>query len=100
MHAEWTADTGTPPIDAWENALLTMSQEVADAQNAGLWRSGAKSLLTAMGLQHDELKLCMALEWLLQPDGHHGLGDSVLRLLCERLEVTPARYHPVTIARE
>lgn len=98
----WNAipDASTPSIEEWEVRLAAMSREVADAQSVGNWRSGARSLLTALGLQHDELKLCMALEWLLQPSGHHGLGDSLLRLLCERVDVHPARYYPVAISRE
>jgi len=42
------------------------------------WRSGPRSLMESMGLAYRETRLNAGLAWLLQPDGHHGLGDALL----------------------
>ncbi|WP_460845991.1 PD-(D/E)XK nuclease family protein [Nocardioides ultimimeridianus] len=66
----------------WQAAFDELTAE-ADALRAdGLWRTGRRTLLGALGLHHDEVVMCRGLAWLLTPDGWHGLGTGVLdRLL-------------------
>jgi hypothetical protein len=77
-----------------------MSAEMADLRSAGRWLGGPRTLLQALGLHHDELRLTAGLAWLLDPEGHHRLGDRVLRGFLQRLDVQVPRLHPVRIARE
>ena len=59
-----------------------------------------RTLLQALGLHHDELRLTAGLAWLLQPEGHHRLGDRVLQLFLQRVGVDVPVLHPVRVARE
>jgi hypothetical protein len=87
-------------VERWAERFRSLEAEVGAFRSAGRWRSGPRSLLSALGLHKDELKLTAALAWLLQPDGHHGLGDGFLRRLCERVRLEPTAFGPVTVHPE
>lgn len=53
--------------------------------NRGAWRGGPRTLLAAIGVQYLELPLTTGLAWLLRPDGHHGLGSSLVVSLLDHL---------------
>ncbi|TFV52856.1 PD-(D/E)XK nuclease family protein [Blastococcus sp. TF02A_35] len=69
-----------------------------DAQQAllvsGRWRGGPRTLLAALDLQYRELAVTAGLAWLLRPDGHHGLGPSVLDGLLDHLELDGSGADP------
>ena len=106
LSTEWAELDATAPesvvrdVAEWDRRFAELAGEVAGLRAAGRWRSGSRTLLAALGLQHDELKLTAALAWLLRPDGHHGLGDGVLRRLCGLVGSEPTGYDPVTIDLE
>jgi hypothetical protein len=107
LRADWTALTGvTAALDdaalvaSWTARMRAMRGDVDALRSAGEWRSGARSLLAALGLQYDELTLTSALAWLLQPDGHHGLGDRLLRRFCHHAGATPTAFGPLTVQTE
>lgn len=70
--------------DAAAAELARLQAEQRWLTGAGLWRGGPTTLLEVLGLQWDELAMVRTLEWLLRPDGHHGLGDHLLRAAAVR----------------
>lgn len=56
-----------------------------DEWRAVEWRSGGQTLLAAMGLQFNEVRLCRGLAWLLDPAGGHQLGAHVLNAFLRSL---------------
>lgn len=58
--------------------MRSMQRELIDK---GQWRGGPRTLLAAIGMQDRELILTAGLAWLLRPDGHHGLGSTMLSRL-------------------
>ncbi|WP_158548561.1 PD-(D/E)XK nuclease family protein [Blastococcus sp. TF02A-26] len=106
LAAEWAAlgaaapGTAVHDVADWDRRLAELAGEVAGLRAAGLWRSGSRTLLATLGLQYDELRLTAALAWLLRPDGHHGLGDGLLRRLCALVGSEPTDFDPVTVDLE
>lgn len=87
-------------LAAWESAHSSMADEAAQLLDAGQWRSGGRTLLSALGLHHREVALCAALAWLLRPDGWHGFGTGVLRGLLDHLSLTSDRLDRVEVVTE
>ncbi|WP_168990221.1 PD-(D/E)XK nuclease family protein [Yimella sp. RIT 621] len=52
--------------------------QLLDEWSAFEWQSGSRTLLTALGLQHQEVPLCRGLAWLLDPTGGHHLDRAAL----------------------
>ena len=104
LRAGWTAlaspSDNADVLGRWTEQLRAMTLEVGALRSSGQWRSGPRSLLAALGLRNDELKLTAALAWLLQPDGHHGLGDRLLRRFCAAAGAQPTDLDPITIRTE
>lgn len=65
----------------WDTAFAAIADEQAHLRADRKWRTGGRTLLHALGLHHDEVRLCAGLAWLLTPDGWHGLGSSFLSAL-------------------
>jgi hypothetical protein len=84
----------------WHERLPRLAAETARLKAEGKWRSGPRTLLEVVGLHHRELPLVAALEWLLSPDGHHGLGDVVLAGFLQRVGVAYDRSAAVSVRRE
>ena len=70
-------DTGDLAI--WESRFADMQDEQRALRAAGMWKSGRRTLLNALGIEHSETRLCDALKWALTPDGWHGAGVRPLR---------------------
>lgn len=86
---EWLAIAPKPAaLDIWETQFEAMAAEQSQLRADGKWRTGGRTLLSALGLHHDEVRLCAGLAWLLTPDGWHGLGASLLRTLLNELQLT------------
>ena len=90
---EWRATAG--PVD-WEAAFSGLTDEWRAVE----WRSGGKTLLAALGLQFQEVALCRALAWMLDPVGGHDLGRHLLDALLEDLGEPVDRDAPVSIRVE
>ena len=75
------------PVATWPTAFHAMESEQRDLRAAGLWRTGGRTLLRALGVHHSEVLMCRGLAWLLTPDGWHGLGIRVLCGLLARLDL-------------
>lgn len=63
----------------WERRFEDMQGEHRALRAAGMWKSGRRTLLHALGIEHSETRLCDALKWALTPDGWHGAGVRPLR---------------------
>ena len=87
MRREWTGlRDGSADVEAWETKAASMQGEMAALKSARLWRAldRRRTLLHAMGLHHDEVRLCRALAWVLTPYAPHGLeAEMLMRLLDE-----------------
>lgn len=93
---EWTRLTSGPAsVSEWEEQLERALAEEHNLRERGLWKSGSKTLLSAIGVHYREVYMCGGLAWLLRPDGWHGLGSSVLAGLLSHLGV---RVDSVAIA--
>jgi hypothetical protein len=79
-----------------EVKLADLAAEAAQLKATGLWLSGHRTLLEAVGLHEDERKLVACLAWLLQPEGYHGLGNLVVKGLLNRLGI---EYEPTATIR-
>lgn len=99
--ADWRA-TAREDVsdDEWEATFDSMAAEVAHLRSSGQWRSGGRTLLRALGLQHREVVICRAVAWLLDPEGWHGLGDSVVKALLMLLDVDGDELGTVAVAVE
>lgn len=99
--ADWQDLTQKPsPVPDWELQFTEMAKEMATLRSSGQWRSGGRTLLYALGLHRDEVRLCRALAWLMTPDGWHGLGDLLLAGLLNHLELEVADTTNATIVTE
>lgn len=87
-------------VRAAEALLQQLQEERNGLQRAGRWRSGPRTLLQAVGVHGLEVPLTSGLAWLLRPDGHHGLGDGLLRRLLERAGLPGEPGWPVTVVLE
>lgn len=101
MSDEWQSLAGTTgSVDEWERRLARMGAEVADLRAVDRWHSGGRTLLHALGVHRSELHLCRGLAWLLDPDGWHGLGTSVLEALLSHLSLPLDGAERATVAVE
>ncbi|NCD17154.1 MAG: hypothetical protein EOL91_07545 [Actinobacteria bacterium] len=78
VRSSWTA-AATPM------GLEDVYSRLIDEWRAVEWRSGGTTLLSAMGLQFNELFLCRGLAWLLDPEGGHGMGPHVLNAVMDKV---------------
>lgn len=78
----------------WTSRIEQMREAHRDLVERGTWRGGPRTLLAALALQYRELPLTAGLAWLLRPDGHHGLGHSMLTGLLRKLAVDTQNPHP------
>lgn len=76
---------GQQSAAGWEDRLQEMRRVRAGLVADRAWLGGPRTLLAALRLSDLELRLTGGLAWLLRPDGHHRLGDSLLRALMEEL---------------
>lgn len=101
MAAEWSRMPAVEsPVQQWESRLLSMQAEVSSLVSGGRWRSGGRTLMHALGLQHNEVMLSRGLAWLLTPDGWHGLGDRFLVRLLDRLALPSDAAAVATVVTE
>ncbi|WP_062460823.1 PD-(D/E)XK nuclease family protein [Demequina soli] len=91
--AEWHDRAGAPD---WNDDLLRLTDE----WRAVAWTSGGKTLLAALGLQYQEVALCRALAWLLDPSGGHHMGRELIDAFFEDLGLPVERNAPVSIRVE
>lgn len=87
-------------VKAWQTPFAVCLAEMNDLMVKRTWLSGARTLLHALGLEQREVKLTAGLAWLLRPEGYHRLGDRVLELLLEELELKPALGQSVSVRLE
>ncbi|PWU48060.1 hypothetical protein DLE60_19505 [Micromonospora globispora] len=80
--------------------MSALSAEAAEIKAGGGWRRGPRTVLQAVGLEQSELKLVKLLGWLLSPDGHHGLGSSVVAALLNRLDIPYVASDEVEVSLE
>lgn len=101
MEAEWSRISAVEsPVPQWEDRLVSMQTDMRSLQREGRWRSGGRTLMHALGMQHNEVLLCRGLAWLLTPDGWHGLGDRFLVRLLEHLDLSSDGAAPTTVMTE
>ncbi|WP_440220166.1 PD-(D/E)XK nuclease family protein [Dietzia sp. MNB45] len=62
-----------------------MAELTRQQKNERAWRSGHRTLMRELGLDHLEVYMCRGLAWLLTPDGWHGLGSEYLSAFLELL---------------
>ncbi|WP_091115478.1 PD-(D/E)XK nuclease family protein [Geodermatophilus dictyosporus] len=105
MTDEWSELRDSSAADAmkiagWEQDLRTMTVEEHALRRAGRWRSGPRTLLAALGLQQRELALTAGLAWILNPEGHHGLGSLFVKEFAVLCGADAPDGGPVTITVE
>lgn len=93
LRREWHSVGETPD---WEVAFSRLTDEWRAVE----WQSGGRTLLSALGLQYQEVALCRGLAWLLDPAGGHRMGRHLVDELLTSLHLTPAQDAPVTIRVE
>ncbi len=93
MSSEWFEAS---PASAWEDDFTRLTDEWRQVE----WQSGGRTLLAAMGLQNDEVKLCRGLAWLLDPLGGHRLDRLPLNALLQDLDLAAEGDAPVKIVVE
>jgi PD-(D/E)XK nuclease superfamily len=86
LRSEWDTLLAPPPglIEDWAVWLEDIRRSEAVLREAGQWVRGPADLLGVLRLDHDEVRHCLALAWLLDPEGVHGLGTRLLRRLLDR----------------
>ena len=67
--------------DHWLSEMRDLQLLRQVLRGAGLWATGPHDLLGVARLAHKEVLLCRIFAWLLQVDGSHGIGESLLRRL-------------------
>lgn len=101
VYQDWLSiEAGVSPVPDWELEFADMVDEMRRLRASGQWRTGSRTLLHALGVHHDEVRLCRALAWLMTPDGWHGLGDTFLRRLLERVGVEVTDTSAATVTTE
>ncbi|MBQ0905520.1 PD-(D/E)XK nuclease family protein [Micromonospora sp. U21] len=90
----------TGRIEAWEHNLSVLSAEAAEIKAAGGWRRGPRTMLQLLSIEQSELRLVKILGWLLSPNGHHGLGNSVVAALLTRVGIPYIASDVVTVRLE
>ena len=99
-HLAATREEGHALVRQWEHRLAAAATRQQDLLRLGLWRGGPRTLLGALDLQHRELVLTAGLAWLLRPDGHHGLGSSLLTAVLIGLKIEADPAGPVRVELE
>lgn len=74
-------------VAQWQARLADLRSTQRTLLSSGRWRGGPRTLLAALNVQFRELAMTAGLAWLLRPDGHHGLGDAVLRRFLDHLGI-------------
>ncbi|MBO4204785.1 PD-(D/E)XK nuclease family protein [Micromonospora echinofusca] len=87
-------------VGPWETHLSALASEAAAIKAAGQWRTGPRTLLAVLGMHELERKLVTCLAWILRPDGHHGLGNRVVKALFERFGLPFDPTAQVRVTRE
>ena len=77
-------------LDRWKQQMDGMRAARDDLIRLGRWVGGPRTLMAALGADGLELKLTAGLAWLLRPDGHHRLGQSVLDGFLGFVDLPPA----------
>lgn len=72
--------------------LVAMVDERDVLVGQGLWRSGPRTMLGALGVQYREIMLTAGPAWLLQPDGHHRMGSAALDGFLRHLDIVLKRW--------
>lgn len=62
----------------WEATFDALLLEQSRLVDNGMWTRGPSELLGVLGVQHDEVRNCRVLRWLLDPMAPHGLGTHFL----------------------
>lgn len=75
------------PVPHWQTQIARLNSDMLGLKASGQWRSGRRTLLSVLGVHHDEVLMCRGLAWLLTPDGWHGLGSRALVALLDFLDV-------------
>ncbi|MGY1669769.1 PD-(D/E)XK nuclease family protein [Geodermatophilus sp. SYSU D00710] len=70
-------------VTRWQARLADLRATHRTLLSTGRWRGGPRTLLAALNVHYRELPMTAGLAWLLRPDGHHGLGDTVVRGLLD-----------------
>lgn len=83
----------------WDEAMSTICNEQDELIRDGRWRNGQRTLLQAIGLQYDEVKLCAGVAWLLRPDSWHGLGARFLDVTLQELGFSSAELGAAGLPR-
>lgn len=101
MAAQWALIAADPgPVPAWRDEITRMTAQHSHLRATGQWRTGGRTLMSALGVHHHEVILCRGLAWLLTPDGWHGLGSSVLDGLLGLLGASPAGSERAVVVAE
>ena len=66
-----------PPVSGHEIAPMQVLEQRLRAE--GRWIVGPATMLEVLGLQHDEVRNCRVIRWLLDPLAPHGIGTESLR---------------------
>ena len=76
-------------VEEWSSTIDALRSQQRALKERGAWRAGPRTLLAALDVQYRELAMTAGFAWLLRPDGHHGLGSTVLAGLLDHLGVHP-----------
>jgi hypothetical protein len=90
----------THPLSKWNAQIQEMRAEVGRLKAYGVWRSGARTLLSELGVHYSEVALCRGMAWLLRPDGWHGLGTTMLEELLDHLGLPTDGADGATVSTE
>ncbi|MEH0820483.1 MULTISPECIES: PD-(D/E)XK nuclease family protein [unclassified Micromonospora] len=99
LAAEWDTVNRTQ-VGQWEKQLRVLATEAAAIKAAGQWRAGPRTLLEVLGVHELERKLVTCLAWVLQPEGHHRLGNRVVKGLFGELGLPFDPTARVRVSRE
>lgn len=87
-------------VDLWERHLSNLAAEAARIKAGGQWCTGARTLMQVLKLHQLELPMVALLGWTLAPEGHHGLGNRVVRGLFRELSLSFDHKARVYLSRE
>lgn len=91
LSTEWDEVRVAPVPDHWDAGMDSAMADHAALVAERRWVHGPWSIMEALGRHHRETDHSRVLAWLLDPGGGHGLGDSVLCAVLDRLEIAYAR---------
>ena len=72
------------PADLDDGLLGLLLADERRLRATGRWVAGPTTLLEVLRLQHDEVRNCRVVRWLLDPLAPHGFGAETLHLVLER----------------